>query len=426
MKFPRLGRPRAAETAAAPETATPESQRVCPQCGALIALRAKTCVYCSADLVALAQAEEAQAKVIEQERRAEAAQRPTRIIAILFTAIVVTLIVAIMIQGSRQQAIAALTPTITRTPTRAIILPTATARATSTPTGTPTPVPPIEYTVKNGDTPGRIALLYDLTVPELMVFNGKLEDDVIVVGEVLKIPPPTPNPTNTPTPAPGTPTPAKANEVVYTVKAGDTLLAIAQEFGVPLSRIQERNDIPNIQALQVGDQLIIPVAPTPTFTPGPGASSAAATTPTPITQYPPVKLLTPLDRQIFIGNSTPILLQWLSSGILQPGELYLVEVERPGAKPISFRTLATSYHLPIDQFPAPADPQRDFRWSVVIIRQTGSGSDDAPVYTHVSPHSSYGFEWLESLPTPTPTATLAPDQRPALEPSSTATLAPTP
>src|SRR5512136_2066999 len=243
MKFPRLGKPRAAETPAAPGTAVPESQRSCPRCGATISSRAKTCVYCSADLVAIAKAEEAQAKAIARERRTEAAQRPTRIIALIFTAIVIVLFVAIIVQSTRQSAIAALTPTVTRTPTRSIVLPTATPRATATPTGTPTPVPPFEYVVKNGDTPGRIALLYDLSVPQLMAYNGKAEDDVIVVGETLKIPPPTPQATATP----GTPTPPPADEVTYTVVSGDTLSGIAEKFNVPMSRIQERNNIQNIQ-----------------------------------------------------------------------------------------------------------------------------------------------------------------------------------
>ena len=234
-------------------------------------------------------------------------------------------------------------------------------------------------------------------------------------------PPPTPEPTDTGTPAPGTPTPGTVNEVVYTVQEGDTLSGIAQKFGVPMSRIQERNNIKDIQSLHVGDQLVIPVAPTPTFTPGPGVSSEADATPTPVTMYPPVTLLTPLDREIFIGNSMPILLQWLSSGILQSNELYRVEVERPGATPISFRTRATSYHVLTDQFPAPGDPNRVFKWNVVIVRQTSTGENGAPTYTLVSPISSYSFEWLESAPTPTPTPTLGPGQRPAIEPSQTPT-----
>ena len=376
MKFPRPGKPSAAEPAA-PESAAPESQRVCPQCGATISSRAKTCVYCGADLVAIAKAEQAQAKAIAREQRAEAAQRPTRNIVIIFTVVVVILFVTLIVQSTRQSAIAALTPTLTRTPTRSVILPTATARASATPTGTPTPVPPLEYTVKNGDTPGRIALLYDLTVPELMAYNGKAEDDVIVVGEVLKIPP---QPTVTTTAAPGTSTPT-ANDTVYIVQPGDTLSGIADKFNMTMQRIVDNNaEIKNVQELQVGDQIKIPIAPTATATPGPGSSAAAsvAATATPQITYPPVKLLTPLDREIFVGNSSPILLQWLSSGLLLPEELYLVEVERPGAKTISFHTYATSFHLLPDQYPADGDPNRSFKWRVMIVRQVGTGSDNQP------------------------------------------------
>jgi LysM repeat protein len=422
MKFPRTGKSRAAEPAA-PENAAPETQRLCPQCGATISSRAKTCAYCNADLVAIAKAEAAQAKAIAREQRAEAAQRPTRIIVIIFTVVVVALFVAIIVQSTRQSAIAALTPTLTRTPTRSVILPTATPRATATPTGTPTPIPPLEYAVKNGDTPGRIALLYDLTVPELMAYNGKAEDGVIVVGEVLKIPPPTPQPAATSATS-GTTAPP-VNEVVYTVVAGDTLSGIAQKFGIPMSRIQDRNNLQNIQELQVGDQLVIPVAPTPTFTPGPGASAAAAATAAPLAQYPPVKLLTPLDREIFIGNSSPILLQWLSSGLLLPEELYLVEVERPGARTIAIRTRATSYHLLTDQYPAPDDPNHVFKWRVMIVRQTGTGSDNQPTYRVVSPISESSFEWLATVPTPMPTPTPLPGSRPAVQPTDTPTPTPT-
>jgi LysM repeat protein len=425
MKFPRSGKARAAEPA--PENAASEQQRLCPQCHAMISSRAKTCLYCGADLVAIAKAEAQQVKAIEQEKRAEAAQRPTRIFVILFTALAVFVFVAIIIQTSRSASIAALTPTITRTPTRPV-LPTATPRATATQTGTPTPVPPLEYAVKNGDTPGRIALLYDVSLQELMAFNGKAEDGLIVVGEVLKIPPPTPKPGDTPTSVPGTPTPSPANEIVYIVQPGDTLSDIAVKYKTSLDAIQRRNSIADISKLMPGQQLII--STDATLTPEAASSSAAAVSssnglPTPIVQYAPVRLLTPLDREIFVGDSSPILLQWLSSGVLQPNELYLVEVERAGdIKPISFRTRATSYHLLTDQFPPPGDSDRTFKWRVMIIRQAGTGNDSAPTYRVVSPVSESSFEWLDTAPTPTPTATLRPGSRPAVAPSATPTTTP--
>lgn len=424
MKFPRLSKARAVEPA--PESATSEQQRLCPQCNAKISSRAKTCLYCGADLVAMAKAEAAQVKAIEREKRAEAAQRPTRIFVILFTAIAVFVFVAIIIQTSRSASIAALTPTITRTPTRPV-LPTATPRATATPTGTPTPVPPLEYTVKNGDTPGRVALLYDVSLQELMSFNDKAEDDLIVVGEVLKIPPPTPQPSATETPVPGTPTPSTSSELVYIVQPGDTLSDIAETFKTTLNEIQRRNNISDISKLMPGQQLIIPTDAT--LTPSASSSVAAVSSdnpsPTPIVQYAPVKLLTPLDREIFVGNASPILLQWLSSGVLPANELYLVEVERASdIKPISFRTRATSYHLLTDQFPPLGEIDRTFKWRVMIIRQAGTGSDSAPTYRVVSPVSESSFEWLDTAPTPTPTPTPRPGSRPAIQPSATPTAAP--
>lgn len=80
----------------------------------------------------------------------------------------------------------------------------------------------------------------------------------------------TPEPTATPT---VTPTP-----VIYTIRSGDTLLAIANRFGVSVAALQESNGILDPRSLRVGQELIIPtsddvaaagVEPTPTATPLP-------------------------------------------------------------------------------------------------------------------------------------------------------------
>jgi LysM repeat protein len=208
------------------------------------------------------------------------------------------------------------------------------------------------------------------------------------------------------------------------VQSGDTLSGIAEKFDLPMQRIQDYNpEIRNIQALQIGDQIKIPLAPTATFTPMPDAAVGAGT-PTRLAQYAPVTLLTPLDREIFIGGSSPILLQWLSAGILQPNELYRLEVERAGAPTITTETRATSYHLLVDQYPPTGDANRLFRWRVMIVRQTGAGNEESPAYRVVSPASESSFEWLDTVPTPTATATLRPGSRPAVQPSITPT--PTP
>ena len=66
------------------------------------------------------------------------------------------------------------------------------------------------------------------------------------------------------------PTPPPPTELVHIVVAGDTLSAIARTFGVSLDAILAVNDIPDPNALLVGQRIVIPVAAT-----------AAETTPQP-------------------------------------------------------------------------------------------------------------------------------------------------
>jgi LysM repeat protein len=362
---------------------------------------------CGADLVAIARAEAAKQQAIQREKREEAALVPTRVIVIAITMIVVAFILVIVVRGSQEAAQLALTPTVTRTPTRTPT-PTRTLAPSPTKASTPTPIPPISYTVKNGDTPGAIADFYGITVEALMAANDRQVDDIIRVGEVLKIPVPTPQPTATSTPigfeltkTPLPPTPSKS---IYTVQQDDTLSGIADKLGVSVEAIAQENNITDPSKLQVGQQLVIPLGPTPTFTPAPIPANA---TPTPQPNYPPVRLLTPLDGEIIVGNSAPILLQWLSSGILRPNELYNAEVVQvnSGRKALTVRTRATSLRVPVEMFPAPTDSNRTFRWHVEILRQVGTGSDGVPIYDTVSPSSQYSFQWLAVLPTPTPTPT---------------------
>jgi len=107
---------------------------------------------------------------------------------------------------------------------------------------------------------------------------------------------PTPKPveaTATPIPPTATPIPPTPTPVVYVVKAGDTLGAIAKAFGVTVEALQEAGAMsldPNL--LQVGQKLIIPKAavelakPEPTQTPTPSSASRPLPEPAPW-PYPP-------------------------------------------------------------------------------------------------------------------------------------------
>ncbi len=63
--------------------------------------------------------------------------------------------------------------------------------------------------------------------------------------------PSTPEPTATPT---VTPTP-----IFYTIAPGDSLLGVAQDYGVTVAAIQDANGILDPRTLQIGQQLVIPL-----------------------------------------------------------------------------------------------------------------------------------------------------------------------
>lgn len=56
------------------------------------------------------------------------------------------------------------------------------------------------------------------------------------------------------------PTSEPAGEQTYTIVAGDTLFSIAQEYGLTVEELAARNSIVNVNQIEVGQQLVIPVA----------------------------------------------------------------------------------------------------------------------------------------------------------------------
>jgi len=75
-----------------------------------------------------------------------------------------------------------------------------------------------------------------------------------------------------------TPPAARAGNKVHIVQSGEVLSEIARRYGVDMQAILGANNLPNANALRVGQELIIPVA-----TPTPAPSTA---TPTPETEAP--------------------------------------------------------------------------------------------------------------------------------------------
>lgn len=103
------------------------------------------------------------------------------------------------------------------------------------------PVSGTKYTVKAGDTLYSIAKRYNVTVSAVAKANNITNYNLIRVGQVLIIPSKAPAPSAT-----------------YTVKAGDTLYSIARSYNTTVAKIAAANKITNVNAIRVGQVLVIP------------------------------------------------------------------------------------------------------------------------------------------------------------------------
>lgn len=176
------------------------------------------------------------------------------------------------------------TPTVTSTPTET---PTVTLTATLTPTVTASA--PFVYTVQEGDSLAAIAEKYTLGddgIPLILMLNPYSETagtgidpttQIVFPGQQIFIPNPDLQlPTSTPIP----PNLARGTVVTYVVQSGDSLAGIAGIFNSTVEDIVDNNQLPDANAIYVGQSLNIRVnLVTPTATRPP--------TSTPRTPLPP-------------------------------------------------------------------------------------------------------------------------------------------
>ena len=95
-----------------------------------------------------------------------------------------------------------------------------------------------EYTIQSGDSLYSIAQKFNTTVNDLIEYN-QLATTIIQPGQVLKIPKVT------------------STNIVYTVKKGDTLYSIANNYGVSVDAIKKLNNLTS-NTLSIDQQLYIP------------------------------------------------------------------------------------------------------------------------------------------------------------------------
>jgi LysM repeat protein len=115
------------------------------------------------------------------------------------------------------------------------------------------------YTIKPGDTLFQLAKTYNTTVAAILAINPGIDPNNLQIGQVICIPRAMP------------PTPPCPNGFLYTIKPGDTLFKLSQQFGVSVDAIIRANPGIDPNNLQIGQVICIPqsVPPTPPMPPCP-------------------------------------------------------------------------------------------------------------------------------------------------------------
>lgn len=175
--------------------------------------------------------------------------------------------------------------------------PAAPAPAPAAAPAAPAPAGGATYTVKAGDTLGAIAAKHNVSLSDVFAWNNLSMRSIIYPGQKVKVgggdaapAPAAPAPA-----APAAPAPALANTSApatgsYTIKAGDTLSAIASRHGVKLSDLLAANKLGMTTVIYPGSKLVIPGGASQ-----PAAQPAAATQPA----------AAPLVPSSFLGFSYP-------------------------------------------------------------------------------------------------------------------------
>ncbi len=346
---------------------------------------------------------------------ATATRRPTRSITVMLPTSSASQSAA-AVDGETAQAAAPAMPTATPTPiattpvaTTPAPLPTATATQPPA-TATPPPAPALTYTVRPGDTLVGIAARHNVSTEALMAANNITPGDVyaLQVGKSLIIPGPAgaAAANAAPTATPGS--------YIYVVRAGDTMLRIANLHDVPMDEILAANGMSRAAAarLSIGQEIIIPIpgqapAATPTATALPAATPSAAE-PAPNSggaAAAPASVEVRLDAPVLrspengsaISCSQSYALTWSEVPFILQTDSYLLHLGYVSGQSDSGETVTWILNQPLpynrtswdmDQSLCGAAPQemgRQWRWFVEVADQ-----NVVPV-SHTS--AVWGFSW---------------------------------
>ena len=141
----------------------------------------------------------------------------------------------------------------------------------------PEPVVPVasvtEHKIAKGESFAKLAQQYHVTLNAIKDANPGVDPMKLQIGQTIKIPAPTAM--GGANPSAVSPAAVNGSSQSYTVKSGDTLIKIANQFGVTVKAIRTANSL-TTDKIRVGQHLKIPVkagAQNPPTTPDPAGGT---------------------------------------------------------------------------------------------------------------------------------------------------------
>ncbi len=386
---------------------TSQKSQICPTCGTRLSENATRCLVCGTELTA-----KAATKSKKTESGMGASRMPEITLSLpmalgaLVAILLIGALVVYLILSSGVSGTTLTPPTEAGTPTEtATITPTPTATLAPTDIPSETPLPPLDYTVKGGDTCGGLAVFFQVSVQSIVLANNLPASCIISVGQPLKIPYPTSTPKPPPTDIPNqaTQTAQACEKVTYTVQANDTLGSISASYNVPQDAIKFYNGLSSDNVF-LGTTIIIPLCER-FATPGP---TPTATLPPP---YAAPNLLLPASGASFTLANDVVTLQWATIGTLRENEAYQVTVEDKTASNTLGQTKRIVEYVTDTKFIVPTSMRPNdnqahvFVWWVTTVRQNGVDEQGQPAYVSAGANSDqWIFGWtgvaVQSTPKP--------------------------
>ncbi|HPD41845.1 MAG TPA: LysM peptidoglycan-binding domain-containing protein [Anaerolineae bacterium] len=175
------------------------------------------------------------------------------------------------------------------------------------------------YTVQPGDTLLALAMHYGLPMAAIQLANQMGGSTTLYAGQTLEIP------------AADAWRGASPFWTVYEVQSGDTVIDIAQQFGLDFVALVAVNELTDADVLHVGQALVLPldvpieVAAAPVATPPVVAAAASAATPAPVAVDTPVAAVTPIAAPPAVSTAPAEIAGW-------PAEVFArINAERAAA-----------------------------------------------------------------------------------------------